>query len=404
MADQKEKQAIKEFLSRGVVDVIKKDDAEKKLLGGKPLRIKHGIDPSSKQIHLGYAVVYRKLRELQDMGHTVVFLVGDFTARFGDPTGKGEPRIMRDAGEVRGLADSYVAQVSKVLDPEKLEVRFNSEWYEKMRLEELLSILAKFTTAQMLERDMFQERMRRGREVALHELLYPVLQGYDSVMLRADMTVIGSDQIFNELAGRHLQKIYNQQPQEIVATEVLSGTDGKQKMSQSLGNTIGLDDSPQEQFGKIMSIPDEAIQQYFLLLTSRPLAEIEAAVRAMREGNRNPKDEKILLAYTIVEWLWGREEAEKSKEEFVRVFREGKLPTRTLEGFIEPGEPLDLPHYLAASNTTTSTSAARRLIAEKAVYLDGELAGDNPYPEVDRTKEHIAKIGKKVIKIKPKKE
>jgi len=273
-----------------------------------------------------------------------------------------------------------------------------------MKVEELLSILAKFTTAQMLERDMFQERMKRGREVALHELLYPVLQGYDSVMLKADMTVIGSDQIFNELAGRHLQKIYNQQPQEIVATGVLSGTDGKQKMSQSLGNTIGLSDPPQEQFGKIMSISDEAMMQYFLLLTRRPLEEIDAAVRAMSDGQKNPRDEKVLLAYTIVEWLWGKEEAEKSMEEFARVFQEGKMPTRTLEGFIESGKPLDLPHYLSASGATTSTSAARRLIAEKAVYLDGELVGDNPYPEVDRTKEHIVKIGKKVIKIKPKKE
>ncbi|OHA46777.1 MAG: tyrosine--tRNA ligase [Candidatus Terrybacteria bacterium RIFCSPLOWO2_01_FULL_44_24] len=392
-----------DILKRGVVKLIKEDEIEKNILSGRPLRIKHGIDPTGNQLHLGYAVIYRKLKALQDLGHTIVFLVGDFTARFGDPTGRMESRGMRNAAEVRKLADSYVEQISRILDPEKLEVHFNSEWYDTMKLEELFSILANFTTAQILERDMFQERIKKGKEVALHELLYPILQGYDSVMLKSDLTVIGSDQIFNELAGRHLQKIYNQEPQGIIALEVLPGTDGKKKMSQSLGNTIGLSEAAQEQFGKIMSIPDDVISTYFTLLTDRPQEEIDGASAAMKTKKINPRDEKELLAHTIVEWIWGQEEAEKSKDEFIRVNKEKKIPTRTPEkiGPEDQGKTFDLPHFLSVSGATATTSAARRLISQRAVYIDGELATDNPYPQVDITKEHIVKYGKKAYKIKP---
>lgn len=395
---------VKDILRRGVTKLIKEDEIKETLKGIKPLRIKHGIDPSSNQIHLGYAVVYRKLRQLQDLGHTVVFLVGDFTARFGDPTGRTQVRIMKDAKEVKNLANTYVEQISKILDPKRLEIRFNSEWYDKLKTEELFSVLAKFTTAQMLERDMFQERITNKQEIFLHELLYPVLQGYDSVMLKSDLTVIGSDQIFNEIVGRDLQRSFNQKPQGIIALEVLPGTDGTRKMSQSYGNTIGIDEPPDMQYGKIMSIPDNTISTYFELLTDLPEEEIKILKEAMANNKLNPKEAKERLAYNIVSWLWGEKEAQAAQDEFKRVFVEKKLSTRAPEHFLPPGKPLDLPHYIVASGAANSTTTARHKISENAVYIDGERANYETHPQIDTTKEHIIKIGHTIIKTVPKKE
>ena len=394
----------KDIISRGVTKLIKEEEIEEILKGTKSLRIKHGIDPSSKQIHLGYAVVYRKLKQLQDLGHTVVFLIGDFTARFGDPTGKLQTRTMKDAEEVKNLTKTYVEQISKILDPKRLEIRFNSEWYDKLKTEELFSVLAKFTTAQMLERDMFQERIKNNQEVFLHELLYPVLQCYDSVMLKSDLTVIGSDQIFNEIVGRDLQRAFDQKPQGIIALEVLPGTDGVRKMSQSYGNTIGILESPDIQYGKIMSIPDNVIITYFELLTDLPEEEIRNIKEAMANSKINPKDAKEKLARNIVAWLWGDKEAQAAQEEFNRVFRDKKLSTRAPERFLSSDKSFDLPHYLAASGITTSTSEARRKIDENAVYIDGERANYETHPKIDTTKEHIVKIGHTAIKTVPKKD
>ncbi len=395
---------VKDIINRGVNKLIKEDEIEKTLKESRSLRIKHGIDPSSNQIHLGYGVVYRKLRQLQELGHTVVFLMGDFTARFGDPTGRAQARIMKDAEEVKNLTKTYIEQISKILDPKRLEIRFNSEWYDKLKTEELFSILAKFTTAQMLERDMFQERIKNKQEIFLHELLYPVLQGYDSVMLKSDLTVIGSDQIFNEIVGRDLQRIFNQKPQGIIALEVLPGTDGVRKMSQSYGNTIGINEAPDMQYGKIMSIPDNVITKYFELLTDLPEEEIKIMKEEMANNKLNPKEAKEKLAYNIVAWLWGDEEAKEAKEEFNAVYRDKKLPTRAQEHFVSEEKPLDLPHFISASGATTSISLARRKISENAVYIDGERANQESHPQIDTSKEHIIKIGKTIIKTIPKKD
>ena len=394
----------KDIISRGVTKLIKEEEIEEMLKGTKSLRIKHGIDPSSNQIHLGYAVVYRKLKQLQDLGHTVVFLIGDFTARFGDPTGKLQTRTMKDAEEVKNLTKTYVEQISKILDPKHLEIRFNSEWYDKLKTEELFSVLAKFTTAQMLERDMFQERIKNNQEVFLHELLYPVLQGYDSVMLKSDLTVIGSDQIFNEIVGRDLQRAFDQKPQGIIALEVLPGTDGVRKMSQSYGNTIGINEPPDMQYGKIMSIPDNVIITYFELLTDLPEEEIRNIKEAMANSKINPKDAKEKLARNIVAWLWGDKEAQAAQEEFNRVFRDKKLPTKAQEVFVSPDKPLGLPQFLHVSGATNSSTVARHKILENAVYIDGERANYESHPEIDTIKEHIIKIGHTIIKTVPKKD
>ncbi|MBU3925570.1 tyrosine--tRNA ligase, partial [Patescibacteria group bacterium] len=236
--------SIEQVLTRGVKKIIERESLEKKLKSGKTLRIKHGVDPTTPDLHLGYAVIYRKLRQFQDLGHTVVFLIGDFTGRFGDPTDKGEVRSMRDKKEVQKLAQNYIDQVSKILDKKKLEIRYNGEWYDKMSAEDLLRLMSKFTNAQMLQRDMFQERIKKGQDIGLHEPVYPVLQGYDSVMLESDLTIIGNDQEFNELQGRRAQEMFGQKPQDLVIMPILTGTDGKNKMSQSLGNYIGITEAP----------------------------------------------------------------------------------------------------------------------------------------------------------------
>ncbi len=247
---------IKEVLTRGVEEVIVRESLEKKLKSGKVLRIKHGVDPTTSDLHIGHAVSYEKLRLLQEMGHKIVFLIGDFTARFGDPTEKLEARTLRKKEEIKDLSQNYIKQISVFLDIKKTEIRRNSQWYDKMSAGELLRLMSHFSTQRMLERDMFEERKKKGLEIVLHEPVYPVLQGYDSVMLKSDLTVNGTDGIFNELQGRKLQKDFGQAPQDIIATSILVGTDGKQKMSQSLGNFIGITEKPNEQYGKVMSIPD----------------------------------------------------------------------------------------------------------------------------------------------------
>ena len=249
-------QKIEEVLTRGVEKVIKKEDLLKRLKSGKKLRVKHGIDPTTKDLHLGHSVVYLKLKELQDLGHKIVFLIGDFTGRFGDPSEKLKTRTLRSKKEVRDLAKNYLRQVGKILDFKKIEIRYNGEWYDKMKADELLILMSNFTHARMIERDMFQKRIEKGLDIGFHEPVYPLLQAYDSVMLKSDLTVCGIDQLFNELKARELQEKFGQKGQDIIATKILIGLDGKKKMSQSLGNYVGVEEKPTEQFGKIMSIPD----------------------------------------------------------------------------------------------------------------------------------------------------
>ncbi len=366
---------IEELLTRGVADVIERKSLEAKLRSGRPLRIKHGVDPTSTDLHLGYAVIYRKLKVFQDAGHTIIFLIGDFTARFGDPNDKLETRKMRSAAEVEAAAQSYLDQIGVVLDRRKTEVRRNSEWYETMPAEELLRLMSHFTTQRMLERDMFVERMKKGKDIRLQEPVYPVLQAYDSVMLKADATVIGSDQQFNELQARELQRAFNQEPQDLVLMPLLRGTDGKRKMSQSLGNTISLAATPHDMFGKLMSIPDTLIGEYFRLCTDVPETEVKDMLRAMRKKELNPRDAKAKLAEAIVTLYHGGAAARAAGEEFTAVFQKKGTPTEIPDITVR-GQEHKLLDLLVSQQFVGSRSEGRRLMEQGGIRLANQQITD----------------------------
>lgn len=366
---ERNREAISDIVVRGVDEAIEKESLARKLLSGKKLRIKHGVDPTTPRLHLGHAVVYRKLRALQDLGHTVVFLIGDFTARFGDPTGRGESRVLRSKKETLQTAKNYVGQVKKILSAKNLEIRRNGEWYDKMSAEELLKLMARFTAQQMMSRDMFQKRLKEGRAVGLHETVYPALQAYDSAMLKADVAVAGSDQLFNEMRGRDLQSGLGMPPQDIITMKLLRGTDGKKKMSQSYGNDIGLDEPADEQFGKIMSIPDELIPEYFELLTDVDLKEVDKIAAGIREKTANPRDLKERLAEEVVGWLRGPREGARAKENFRNVFQKRLAPEEMPVFRAETAE--NWKEALFRAGLAKSLSDAQRLIEQGAVSVDG---------------------------------
>ncbi|MBA7496107.1 Tyrosine--tRNA ligase [subsurface metagenome] len=360
-----DKKLINELLSRGVEEVIVKKDLEKKLRSGKRLRVKHGIDPTTKDLHIGYAVVYEKLRLLQEMGHQVVFLIGDFTARFGDPTGQLEFRDLRTKKETKEMAKNYLKQVGRILDLKKTEIRYNGEWYDKMSAEEILRLMSHFTVMRMLERDMFQERIKKSKEIGLHEPVYPVLQAYDSVMLKSDLTVIGTDQLFNELQARKIQEDFKQTPQDLIAMKMLIGTDGKQKMSQSLENYIGITESPEQQYGKVMSIPDDLILHYFELATRVSLKKTE----------KKPRDAKAQLAREIVTIYHGKIAAQKAEREFNRVFREKQTPSK-LKSYKLKAKKLSILDLLTKTKLAPSKAEAKRLVEQGGVKIDGKVVKD----------------------------
>lgn len=357
------------LLTRGVEEIIGKEELIKKLESGKKLRIKHGVDPTTADLHIGHGVNYHKLREFQEQGHKIVFLIGDFTARFGDPSDKIKTRSMRDKKEIKKLENNYLDQVGKIIDLKKAEIRHNSEWYDKFTGEDILNLLARFTTDRMLERDMFDKRRKNKEEIAYHEPVYPMLQGYDSVMLKSDITVCGTDQLFNELQGRKLQKEFGQDPQAIMTVPILVGTDGVQKMSQSLGNYIGINEPASIQFGKVMSIPDKLIPQYFELAARIAGKELEQ----IKKGAKNPlkcRDLKAELARTIVAFYHGVEAAEVAEEDFNRVFRDKKDPIDIPEVKIANPKCEDLPQMLVDLMLASSKSEARRLIEQGGVRID----------------------------------
>lgn len=364
-----------ELLTRGVEEIVVKDSLSRKLRSGRKLRIKHGVDPTNNQLHIGYAVTYWKLRQFQELGHTIVFLVGDFTGRFGDPTEKMTVRTLRDKAEVQAAAAGYLDQIKGILDLTKTEVRYNSEWYDKMSAEELLRLMSNFTTSQMFERDMFVRRQQEGLEIGLHEPVYPVLQGYDSVMLKSDVTVIGTDQLFNELQARPLQERAGQEPQDVLATSLLIGTDGKRKMSQSYGNTIGICESAGEQFGKVMRIDDGLISHYFTLATHRPRREVEQALAALQAGELAPREAKLDLATEIVALYHGAAAATKARDEFVRVFSRRELPTN-IPAYRPKKQPMRVDDLLVALELASSRAAAQRLVAGGGVKIDGAMITD----------------------------
>ncbi|MFA6511790.1 MAG: tyrosine--tRNA ligase [Patescibacteria group bacterium] len=380
-----------ERLFLGVQDVIVRAKFEAKLKGKKKLRIKHGVDPTTQDLHLGYAVVYEKLRILQEMGHTIVFLIGSFTGRFGDPTDKSETRAMRSKHEVLEAAVSYKRQLGKILDTSLVELRENGEWYDTMRAEDLLQLMSRTTTSRMMERDMFQERIKEGKEVRLHELAYPLLQGWDSVELKSDATVIGSDQTFNELMGRELQQQERQAPQDLMIMPLLVGTDGVRKMSQSLGNHIGFDDAPEDMYGKVMSIADEQILTYFTLVTRKTKKEIDEIASDLKKGG-NPRNAKAALAYEIVKTYHHEKNAKAAAEHFERVFTKKGQPAEMSE--IKTKKSMDVRDLIVTAGFAKSKSEAQRLVEQGAVKV-GDKAIKDWKKKITLKKGDVLQVGKR---------
>ncbi|OBS08590.1 tyrosine--tRNA ligase [Acidihalobacter prosperus] len=363
-------------LQRGVDEVLLLDDLRSRLASGRPLRIKAGFDPTAPDLHLGHTVLLNKLRQFQRLGHEILFLIGDFTGMIGDPTGKSATRPPLTREDVIANARSYEEQIYKVLDPSCTTVMFNSTWMGEMSASDLIGLAAQHTVARMLERDDFSKRYREGRPIAIHEFLYPLIQGYDSVAMRADVELGGTDQKFNLLMGRELQKAYGQAPQVVMTMPILEGLDGVQKMSKSLGNYIGIAEPADEMFGKVMSISDDLMWRYFELLSFRSLDEVAALRRGIAEGG-NPRDAKMELAGELVDRFHGAGAGQAAQQRFIERFRRGVLPDDLPESEIEVGRAgMAIANVLKVADLVSSTSEALRMIKQGAVKLDGEREGD----------------------------
>ena len=365
------------FTEGGVEEVIGRQDLEKKLLSGKKLTVKFGADPTRPDLHLGHAVPLRKMREFQDLGHKVVFLIGDATTKIGDPTGKDKTRPVMTDAEIKKNAATYIKQASKILKTDKklLEIRYNSEWFSKMKFYEFLKLMTMTTTARVLERDMFQKRMQDGRDVGLHELVYPIMQGYDSVELKADVVLLGNDQKFNELFGRHYQEKFGQEPQAMIITRLLVGTDGTEKMSKSLDNYIGLTESADQMYGKVMSIPDGAMEEYFELASSIDKRGAKKIIGEIQSEKINPRDAKMLLAFEIAKTYHGEKAAQKAQENFVSVFQRKKAP-ENIKSIKISSAKIKLTEFLVKSDMATSLGDARRKIEQGGVSISSEKVLD----------------------------
>ncbi len=364
------------LIARGTDEITKPEELEERLGLSRPLRVKVGFDPTAPDLHLGHTVIINKMRQFQDLGHTVIFLIGDFTGLIGDPTGKNVTRKPLTPEQVQENADTYARQVFKILDPELTEIRFNSEWLNELGSAGMVKLAAKYTVARMLERDDFEARYKNNQPIAIHEFLYPLAQGYDSVVLKCDVEMGGTDQKFNLHVGRHLQQHYGQPPQVIITLPLLEGLDGVQKMSKSLGNYIGITEPPDEMFGKLMSISDELMWRYFDLLSFRGNDEL-AALRTDVEGGRNPRDVKFLLGEEIVERFHGREAAAAAREVFIARFRQGEMPEDIPEQALDTGgEGIGIAAALTGCGLTTSNSEAFRMIKQGGVRIDGERISD----------------------------
>jgi len=365
-----------ELISRGTEEIIKVEDLQAKLESGKTLRIKVGFDPTAPDLHLGHTVIINKMRQFQDLGHEVTFLIGDFTGMIGDPTGKSATRKPLTKEEVLENAETYATQVFKVLDRDRTKIRFNSEWMTGLGSEGMIRLAAKYTLARMLERDDFENRYRTGQPIGMHELLYPLAQGYDSVMLETDVEMGGTDQKFNLLVGRHLQQHYGQQPQVIITLPLLEGLDGIQKMSKSLDNYVGITEAPDEMFGKLMSISDDMMWRYFDLLSFKGNDEL-AALKQRVEDGANPRDIKFLLGEEIVERFHDRKAADMARETFIARFRGGAMPDDIPEKTLDGGEQgVGIAHALTQCGLTSSNSEAFRMIKQGGVRIDGEKISD----------------------------
>jgi len=382
------------YLLRGTDEVLIEQELIKKLGEGRPLRIKAGFDPTAPDLHLGHTVLINKLKQFQDLGHEILFLIGDFTGMIGDPTGKNITRKPLTKDQVMANAQTYQEQVFKILDPDKTQIMFNSTWMNAMSPADLIQIAAKYTVARMLERDDFNKRFKGGQSIAIHEFLYPLIQGYDSVAMKADVELGGTDQKFNLLMGRHLQEVFGQKPQIVMTMPILEGLDGVQKMSKSLNNYIGIADSADDIFGKLMSISDQLMWRYFELLSFRPMNEIRSWMQECEQG-ANPRDYKVKLAQEIIERFHSAEAARKALESFEARFQRGAMPDDMEELEVKvAGTSYCIANLLKDAGLTASTSESIRMINQGAVKIDGEKISD-PKLEIAVNERHVYQVGKR---------
>jgi len=385
-----------DLLVRGADEIIPKEDFLTKLKGKKKLRIKAGFDPTSPDLHLGHTVLLNKMRLFQDLGHQIIFLIGDFTGLVGDPSGVNETRPVLSDEQLKKNAETYKSQVFKILDPDKTEVRFNSEWMNKIHPSEFIRLSSSQTVARMLERDDFAKRYKSQLPISIHEFLYPLLQGYDSVQLEADIELGGTDQKFNLLMGREVQKFYGVPQQSILTVPLLEGLDGVKKMSKSLNNYIALEDPYDEMFGKIMSISDKLMWRYFDLLSFKTDKEIESLKQEERNGE-NPRNLKFILAEEIVDRFHGEGSGSKAKDEFINRFQKGKLPEEVgAISLVIEGSSMTLPRVLKESSMVKSTSEAIRLIEQGAVKVEGEKVLKKDFP-LSKGTAYLLQVGKRKI-------
>ena len=388
------------YLKKGSAEIIREADLvaklEKSAKTGRPLRVKLGVDPTAPDIHLGHTVVIRKLKHFQEMGHTAVFLIGDFTAMVGDPTGQSETRPPLTREQVNLNAKTYLDQVFKILDPQKTEIRYNSEWLDKLSSHDIVRLCAKYRVARMLEREDFRNRLSSQQPISMHELLYPLLVAYDSVVLEADVELGATEQKFNLLMGREIQREYGQESQVAFTMPILVGLDGARKMSKSLGNYVGITEAPVEMFGKMMSIPDELMWPYYELVTDRTPEEIAGLRESISGGGSHPMDVKMRLAEEVIAGFHGREEARKAADNFQRVFRDREAPVEAPTKSIAAGASKSIKSLLVELGVSPSVSEAERLVKQGAVEIDGQRV-DNPRHEMDLStgREFLLRAGKK---------
>lgn len=391
------KNTIENLISRGTVEVIVREDLEKKLKSGKKLKVKLGIDPSGADLHIGHMVVIKKLNEFLQAGHHIDLVFGNFTGQIGDPTDKDSARPMRTQKELEKNAEKYLEQAGKILDTGKVNVAWNADWLGKLKFDEVIKLAQAFTVPQMWERDMYQERLKKGNTVYLHEFLYPLMQGYDSVALKSDLELGGTDQTFNLLAGRPIQKAYGIEPQNILTVPLLVGTDGKEKMGKSLNNYIGVTEPPKEMYGKVMSITDELIVPYFELATYVEIEEIENIKKALKEGE-NPKNLKMQLARELVELYHDKDSAKKAEKEFQEIFAKKGTPDE-VETKKVSDKKMNIIELIAETNLLASKGEIRRLILGGGVKVDGKKI-ESIEEEIDASTEKLLQLGKrKFVKV-----
>lgn len=389
-----------EVIKRGAVDLVTEDELRERLLKvqkeKRPLRVKLGLDPTAPDLHLGHTVVLQKLKQFQELGHTAIFLIGDFTGMIGDPTGRIETRPALSKEELLANAETYKKQVFKILDPEKTEIRFNSEWFEAMNASDMIRLCAKYTVARMMEREDFRNRFQNNIPISIHEFLYPLVQGYDSVALKADVELGGHDQIFNLYVGRDLQRAYGQEAQIIVTVPLLEGIDGINKMSKSYGNYVGIDEPPDTMFGKLMSISDDLMLKYYELLSDISIDELKLLKDGIKSGRIHPKDAKVTFAKEIITRFHSKEAAETAHTNFEKLFKEKEIP-EDIETIEIKKDELEkwLPKLLLNIGMVASTSEGKRMINQGAVIINGEKVKSEDTPMNNQL---IIKVGKRKFK------